>query len=369
MNFLDTISMAAGISLIISCAAPREMPDFNEIVIDDAAPANLWMKTTGDINADGKTDMLVGGWQSGGLVAYLAPDWKKQVINDSLKISTNAEVCNVNKDNSPDIVAVINQAIVWFEGPDWRMHYIDSVTGHDVEVHDFDGDGLLDVVARNQGAFGTKGGHTLFFYKQEPSEVWTRFEKEIVDGEGLKMADINEDDKMDIVVNGFWFENSGDMNEWQAHKFTNSWTWPNTYVDVADINDDGRPDILHSPAELAKNHYRISWFEAPDDRTGIWEEHVVSDSIETIVHSIGAADFDGDGTMDIVMAEMQQGADPDEVVIFYNQGDNEWKKQMLSTGGCHSMRVFDADGDADMDIFGANFAENVVRMWVNQKDK
>ena len=73
--------------------------------------------------------------------------------------------------------------------------------------------------------------------------------------------------------------------------------------------------------------------------------------------------------MDIVMAEMQQGADPDEVVIFYNQGDNEWKKQMLSTGGCHSMRVFDADGDADMDIFGANFAENVVRMWVNQKDK
>jgi len=33
------------------------------------------------------------------------------------------------------------------------------------------------------------------------------------------------------------------------------------------------------------------------------------------------------------------------------------------------MRVFDADDDGDMDIFGANFAENIVRMWVNERKK
>ena len=366
MRMSNYILLMAAISLM-RCDNRQEKPAFNEIVIDDQAPNHLWMKTTGDINADGKTDMLVGGWQSGGLVAYLAPDWRKQIINDSLKISTNAEVCDVNNDKVPDIVAVVNQAIVWFAGPDWRIHHIDSITSHDVEVHDFDGDGLPDVVARNQGAFGDKGGHTLFFYKQAPQGVWTKQEKEILDGEGLKMADINDDGRLDIVTNGFWFENTGNMAEWNEHKFTDSWSWPNTHIDVADINGDGRPDILHSPSELAKNHYRISWFEAPEDPTALWKEHVVADSIETVVHSIGAADFDGDGRIDIVTAEMQQGADPDEVAIFYNEGDNVWEKQVISTGGCHSMEIFDADEDGDMDIFGANFAENVVRMWVNQR--
>lgn len=367
MKIAHYILLIAVISQLTRCNSRQENPTFSEIVIDDQAPNHLWMKTTGDINADGKTDMLAGGWQSGGLVAYLAPDWKKQVINDSLKISTNAEVCDVDNDNVPDIVAVVNQALVWFSGPDWRINHIDSVTSHDVEVHDFDGDGLLDVVARNQGAFGSQGGHTLFFYRQAPMGVWTKYEKEILDGEGLKMSDINEDGKPDIVTNGFWFENTGNIAEWKEHKFTDSWTWPNTHIDVADINGDGRPDILHSPSELAKNYYRISWFEAPDDRTSIWKEHVVADSVETIVHSIGAADFDGDGKIDIVIAEMQQGADPDEVAIFYNEGDNTWEKQVISTGGCHSMVVFDADEDGDMDIFGANFAENIVRMWVNGK--
>ena len=193
MNVSYTIFLLSGVSLLMGCNDAKEKPAFDEVIVDGQAPENLWMKTTGDINDDGKTDMLVGGWKSGGLVAYLAPDWTKRVINDSVKISTNAEVCDVNSDKNPDIVAVVNQAIVWFAGPDWTIHHIDSVTGHDVEVHDFDGDGLLDVIARNQGAFGDKGGHTLFFYKQAPAGVWTRHEKEIADGEGLKMADINDD--------------------------------------------------------------------------------------------------------------------------------------------------------------------------------
>jgi hypothetical protein len=353
----------------LSSCREEEKPDFTEIIIDDQSPEHLWMKTSGDINADGKTDILVGGWQKGGLVAYLAPDWKKQAISDSLKISTNAEVCDIDNNKIADVVAIVNQVIVWFAGPDWEIHHIDSVVAHDVEVHDFDNDGLLDVVARNQGAFGDKGGHTLFFYNQKPLGTWTKNQREIADGEGLKMADLNKDGKQDIITNAYWFENTGNMSQWIEHKFTKSWTWPNTYIDVADINNDGRLDILHSPAELAKNFYRISWFEAPEDASALWEEHIVADSIETIVHSIGAADFDGDGKKDIVVAEMQQGADPDEVAIFYNSGEDSWEKQVISTKGCHSMRVFDCDDDGDMDVFGANFAEHIVRLWVNEKQK
>ena len=351
--------------MLTSCKV--EPPEFEEIVIDDAAPDHVWMKAIGDINNDGRDDLLVGGWQSGGLVAYLAPDWKRHAIVDTVRVSTDGEVYDMNNDGVSDIVAVVQRAIVWFEGPDWKIHRIDSVTAHDVEVDDFDGDGALEVVARNQGAFGSQGGHTLFIYDRDETGSWKKFTREIPDGEGLKKADINGDGKMDLVVNAHWYENTGDLSAWVEHSFSDTWTWPNTHIDVADINGDGRADILHSPAELVKNVYRVSWFEAPSDPKTIWKEHVIADSVEAVVHSIGAADFDEDGRMDVVVAEMQQGADPDEVIIYYNRGDNRWDKQVVSTGGCHSMQILDADGDGDLDFFGANFAENKVRMWINKK--
>ena len=254
-----TVFLITVCSFILSCSNVK--PDFTEKIVDDKAPENLWMKSIGDINNDGITDILAGGWQGGGMAAYLAPEWKKLMINDTLKISTDAEVADVNNDRIPDIVAVVDKAIVWFEGPDWGLHLIDSITGHDVEVCDFDNDGLVDIVSRNQGAFGTTGGHTLYFYNQKTPEIWTGYQKEIPDGEGLKMADINSDKRMDVVTNGYWYENTGNMVEWVEHKFTDKWTWVNAAIDVADMNKDGLPDILHSPSELAGNYYHISWFE------------------------------------------------------------------------------------------------------------
>ena len=367
MKTFYAILLITTIGFLVSCT--NEKPSFTEKIIDDQAPSNLWMKSVGDINMDGKADILVGGWQNGGMAAYLAPHWTKLIINDTLKISTDAEVCDVNNDKINDVVAVVDKAIVWFSGPDWKLHLIDSITGHDVEVNDFDNDGLIDVISRNQGAFGTSGGHTIYFYNQKPLGTWTKYQKEIPDGEGIKIGDINLDKKMDIVTNGYWFENTGKMAEWIGHKFTDTWTWVNVAIDIADINNDGRPDILYSPSELRGNYYHISWFESPEDPASIWKEHIVADSVETVLHSIGAADFDLDGKVDIVVAEMQQGADPDEVAIFYNMGKNRWKKRVISTEGSHSMRLYDFDGDGDIDIVGANFAENIVKMWVNEKKK
>jgi len=364
MNMNPNILVIITITILIGCKA--ENSSFTEKIIDDQAPDYVWMKSLGDVTGDGKTDMLVGGWNSGGMVAYTAPDWNKLVIVDSLRISTDAEVCDVDNNNTADVVAVANGAIIWLSGPDWSVHVIDSIVGHDVEVNDFDNDGLMDVVARNQGAFGKHEGYTLYFYNQRPMGTWITYTKEILNGEGLKMADLNHDGKLDIVTNGFWFENTGNMAEWKEHKLTDTWSWENTAIDVADINNDGLPDVLYSPSELAGNYYHISWFEAPRDPTGLWQEHIVADSVETVLHSIGAADFNADGKNDIIVAEMQQGADPDEVAIYYNLGSNRWEKQVISTGGSHSMRLFDSDEDGDIDVFGANHADHVVKMWINE---
>jgi hypothetical protein len=347
-------------SILLSC---REKPRFIEKIIDNQAPQDVWMKTTGDINGDGLTDMIAGGWQ-GGLVTYLAPEWKKQQINDTLKVSTDGEVCDLNNDGIQDLVLIADKALIWLSGPDLEHHLIDSVVLHDLEVADFDNDGMIDIVGRNQAEWGN--GDTLFVYHQKPGLVWTKFRKPIVNGEGLKVSDINKDKQPDILINGYWFENTGNIENWNEHKFSDTWNWRNSFIDVADINNDGLPDILLSPSELKGQIYHISWFEAPEDPALIWKEHIVVDPVETVVHFIGAADFDLNGKMDFMIAEMKQGTFPQEVSAFYNLGINNWKKEVISKEGSHSMRLFDFDRDGDVDAFGANHQENIVKMWINQ---
>ena len=79
---------------------------------------------------------------------------------------------------------------------------------------------------------------------------------------------------------------------------------------------------------------------------------IVVDSIESVIHFIGDADFNLDGKMDFMLAHMQQGSDPDEVAVYSQKKRNRWEKQDLSNEGCHSMRLLDCDNDGDIDAFG-----------------
>ena len=141
------------------------------------------------------------------------------------------------------------------------------------------------------------------------------------------------------------------------------------YVAVGDVNGDGRLDIVMSPAETAGARYRISWFEAPRDRTVEWDEHIVDSDAEAVHHFVGIADFDQDGRADIVSAMMHQGRAPAEVKIYVNQDSGRsWSKQVLSTRGSHNMRIVDIDGDGDPDLFGANWEgkNQEIELWINQ---
>ncbi|MDD4225510.1 MAG: VCBS repeat-containing protein [Mariniphaga sp.] len=189
-------------------------PRFVEKVLSDQAPQHLWTKSFGDVNMDGKTDILVGGWRSGGLVAYLAPDWEEYIINDSLKIGTDSEICDLNNDGTNDIVTIDdgNRKLIWLRGPDWQYQQIDSKTLHDAKVADFNNDGLLDIVARNQAEFGNRSGDTLYFYIQKPVGEWSKYTQPVVNGEGIKVADVNGNGRLDVIINQYWLENTGNIS-------------------------------------------------------------------------------------------------------------------------------------------------------------
>ena len=353
-----------------SALAPGPI-SFDHVMVDQRGPTAPWGKAVGEINEDGRPDLVVGGRAGGGLVWYENPNWQKHVIAVEGAFSTVLEVADVDKDGRNDVVTLMNDRLVWFRnggGDRWTMEDIDRQRLHDVAIADVDGDGRMDVVARGQLAFAG-AGNEVDLYFQRAQGGWDKRIVEVPHGEGLKVQDIDGDGKPDIVINGVWLRNPGGRDdEWRQHVFTRGWTWPHVYVAVADVNGDGRLDIVMSPAETAGARYRISWFEAPRDRTVEWDEHIVDSDAEAVHHFVGIADFDQDGRADIVSAMMHQGRAPAEVKIYFNQNSGRiWVKQVLSTRGSHNMRIVDIDGDGDPDLFGANWdGDNQhPELWIN----
>jgi hypothetical protein len=211
----------------------------------------------------------------------------------------------------------------------------------------------------------------VHLYRQDSPFSWFHRSLSIPAGEGLDLADVDRDGDLDVVVERRWIENPGSLapaSVWTQHVYSDSWTWDATFVATGDINGDGRVDVVLSPSESAGGSYRISWFEAPLDPTQPWSERPIESPVESVAHFIGVADLDGNGELDVAVAEMHQGANPDTVRVLWNGGAGEqWTEQVLATTGSHSMRLVDVDGDGDVDLFGANWSgpHQAIELWRN----
>lgn len=355
------------------------LPDGDEIpfkhrVVDRDAPVDMHTKTVGDLNGDGLTDLVVAGTR-GLLVWYESPNWKRHVVaREGGGWSCDAEVGDVNGDGRKDIVVsdwYQKNRMVWFENPaagePWKLHPIGGPRAHDIELGDLDGDGDLDVVTRQQGG----NGKTIEIWTQEGADRWRRDTLRCPVGEGLHLGDLDKDGDPDILLAGRWYENTGKGKGegWTEHVYAAGWTHGATLVWMADVDGDGRPDLVLTPSEGKGGFLRTSWYAAPEDpRAGDWKEHVIDPRIETVTHTIAVADMDNDGDQDVFTAEMHQGADPDEVRIYLNLDGKgtKWRKQVVSTSGSHCARLADLDNDGDVDIFGANWSRSgQVDLWEN----
>lgn len=365
------LSAAALYALRAPGLANEHPARFSHHVVDAQGPSDPWGKAVGDIDGDGLLDLVVGGHASQELVWYRNPDWTKATIATDENFGTDHEVIDIDSDGRNDVVSVTQARLVWYRNPDWVPNTIAETALHDIAAADFDGDGRLDLVARNQSAF-SGSGHVLYFYRQTAPDRWEASSVAVPEGEGLAVQDIDRDGSPDVIVNGQWLRNPGgalDARRWHAYTYVDRWDWPHTYIDAGDINGDGRPDIVLAPAEPAGKHYRLSWFEAPEDLRARWQEHVVERQLESVQHFVAIGDVNNDGAADILSASMHQGSDPDEIKVYYNIGGagSDWRKSVIASHGSHSMQLADLDRDGDLDLFGANWSGEYqpVELWQN----
>ncbi len=370
--------------LVAQSADPSD-PVFEQILVDETAsrPVNPWGKAVGDMNGDGRPDLITGGQKSGGLVWYENTGdmhrWPRHLVEDGGGFSTDHEVCDLDSDGDPDLVS-INNGVRWYEnvdgrGHEWLRRDVSTTRVHDIEVSDLDGDRKLDIVARDQKEFGD--GSKVFIMRQESGLGFSApVTVDVPNGEGLKVADLDKDGKPDIVVNQVWLKNDnplGRADQWITHVYTRSYDWPNTFIDTGDFNADGREDLVLSPSERDRHRgQRIAWLEAPIDRTTPWTEHIVMQDVQAVWHFVGTADLNGDKRPDIVSAEMNQGDDPDLVLAFLNGGRGEsWRRIDIASTGSHSMRLADLNADGRVDLFGANWNGDLdprgapPEIWIN----
>ena len=232
-----------------------------------------------------------------------------------------AGIGDFNHDGIPDVVS----GPFWYEGPDFTKR-------HEYRPANFTFTrkkaGAPDVTIEGfEGALGTQNGYSNNFL--------------------TFVYDFNGDGWPDILVIGYpgtpaiWYENPrGGTGHWAAHEAFD--VVDNESPAFADLDGSGRPQLICSKHGYL-GYAKPDW-NKPD---APWTFHRLSPhgSWERYTHGLGVGDINGDGRMDLIMADgwWEQPASL--------SGDPVWKFHpfAFAEGGAQ-MYAYDVNGDGRNDV-------------------
>ncbi|MBP7052354.1 MAG: VCBS repeat-containing protein [Phycisphaerae bacterium] len=134
---------------------------------------------------------------------------------------------------------------------------------------------------------------------------------------------------------------------------------------MCDIDKDGVNDFVIAERTQAP---ALVWYRrtAPG-----WTKYVVEDQPLHIEAGSDSLDIDGDGDLDIWVAEMRlNNGNPDaKNMLLLGDGTGKFQTVSISEGiANHESRIADLDGDGDYDVLGKPYAWQTPRLdiWLNE---
>jgi hypothetical protein len=165
-------------------------------------------------------------------------------------------------------------------------------------VADIDKDGRLDFIIGRKRQLDWKIEGTIYWFRNLGSGKWEQrvLGRDSLSDVGAAALDVDGDGWIDVVCGGVWYRNPKNPREKEFDRFVYDPDGEAAHdVVVADINGDGRPEIV-----TLSDKKGLRWYRIPDDPTGKWEMHPVGPGIHGAIAPAGIADIDGDGDLDIV---------------------------------------------------------------------
>ncbi|MEO7412103.1 MAG: VCBS repeat-containing protein [Opitutaceae bacterium] len=233
-----------------------------------------------------------------------------------------------------------------------------------VETADMNGDGHLDVLVASMGAIppsNAKTGSVVVLVNDGTNHFTNRVLLEnVARVTYVAAADLNKDGRLDLVVGQFgyiqgeirWIENLGDWR-FKSHPLLDL---PGTiHAPVADMNGDGNLDIV---ALVSQDSEEVHFFEG--DGAGHFRDRVISGSVNKDFGSSGLsiADINRDGKPDIAYTNgdgfdyATPGARPWHGVQWLeNLGAGKFAfRRVGDFPGSYSPVIVDLNGDGHADI-------------------
>ena len=308
-------------------------PDWKEIIIGEKPERGAIHSEVMDVDGDGDPD-YIGAVYSPGPVFWLErPEnpltdaWPYHIIDNDIDGTHGVIVGDMNGDGKPDLLANSGQpkgpyhdSLVWLEVPanpreakQWTRHVFapHDAPGlsHYLGFGDVNGDGKTDAAAAAKIA---EGGNWFAWWEQ-PAEGGEPWEKHVLATEqdgatNILMAELNGDGKTDFIATRghskgvLWFE----APEFTMHEINPDLEGPHSLA-IGDVDGDGNIDAT----TCAKDSRIAAWFEN-DGKGGFTTHHINEDQA---AYDIRLIDMDNDGDLDVLIA----GQESKNVVWYENR--------------------------------------------------